>query len=464
MALSRRTFLKGMAAASATGVVACAEGGTPTGDHVALGFGDGKTDGFSNATFLESLDICELGFATELVDDAKPHVKQSRGHNTRLYTRLPDLVPDGEFSLRGYTSDRLVVPQSSYYIRTEAPDQMHLATDADIPNFEALDTPQSAYLETLRDHWQVAITGLVSHDAAFKPGWLTGEVSELGATMMECAGNDKYSNFRLMSAAHWRGIRVDDFWQLMQSDSGFGLTEIRPEATHVKISGFDLTEETKWNRFLAVESQPGASWIFSLEELREQGAFFATGMQGQDLTLDHGFPLRLVVPRYYGCTCIKWVNRLEFMTVDGNTETTGQMREFADRTHQAIDDPRLYKQHLRPLVDQSLTPIKVEKWVVDGRLAYRVVGLMWGGSELEPDLSLSLYRDGFFKNGPDITLSVDHVVGSHSDAFSLWWSEFWQPPRKGKYVLQPRIHDPHVQARRVRDGYYDRGVRIRQRS
>ncbi len=464
MQFSRRRFMRGMAAAGLTAAasksfIACADDAS-TGTHAALGFGDGKTDGFQSARFIESLDICELGFAAEFVDDQKPHVKHSTGHNTRLYTQLPDLIPDGEFDLRGYTSDRLVVPQSSYYIRTEAPDQLHLATAGNIPNFDALDVPNSPYLEELRNNWWVGVKGLVSAPAAFQPGWLKSEVSELGATMMECAGNDKYSNFRLMSAAHWQGIRVDDFWQLMQSDDGFGLTQIDEAATHVKISGFDLTEETKWNRFLAVESKPGASWIFSLQELREQGAFFATGMQGEDLTLDHGFPLRLVVPRYYGCTCIKWVNELEFMTVDATTETTSQMREFADRTHQLTDDPRLYSEHLRPHIDQSMTAIKVEKWEVEGQIAFRIVGLMWGGEELRPDLTVELYRDGFFKNGPDITLSVDHVIGETSDAFTLWWSEFWQPPRRGKYVLQPRINDPHVQARRVRDGYYDRGIRF----
>ena len=50
------------------------------------------------------------------------------------------------------------------------------------------------------------------------------------------------------------------------------------------------------------------------------------------LTPDHGAPVRLVVPNWYGCACIKWVTHVE-MVPDDEPATT-QMREFAARTHQ----------------------------------------------------------------------------------------------------------------------------------
>tara|TARA_R110002096_G_scaffold259030_1_gene452580 strand:+ start:43348 stop:44706 length:1359 start_codon:yes stop_codon:yes gene_type:complete len=450
--IDRRLLLKSMLGTGAISIlgVGCdsSMGPTPGGE---------KADDFLDVRFIRSLDICELSFTAELVDDTEPHVKHSRGHNTRQFTRLSDMIEDGQLDLRYLTSDALVNPQSKYYIRTEAPDQLHLSTSAEIANFETLDQGGTLALAALRDAWRVRVHGEVSEPIEISIAQFESRVSSLGATMMECAGNDEYSNFRLMSAAHWDGLRFADFLDLM--GSSLAPTSLQGAATHVKISGFDDTEETDWNRFLAVESTPGASWIFSIEELLKQGAFFATAMQGETLALDHGFPIRLVVPRYYGCTCIKWMNDIEFLAVDDSTETTDQMREFSDRTNQA-GVPELLKDHRPPAIDQALTPIKVEEWTLDGVSYYRTVGLMWGGEELRPKLSLGITRDRLLGSDPRTEIDLHYQESSHSDAYTLWWSNFWRPQKNGKYILDPQILDSGVRARRLRDGYYRRGVVI----
>jgi DMSO/TMAO reductase YedYZ molybdopterin-dependent catalytic subunit len=57
---------------------------------------------------------------------------------------------------------------------------------------------------------------------------------------------------------------------------------------------------------------PGASWIFARSDLDR--ALLATRMNGAPLPADHGAPVRLIVPGWYGCACIKWVNRIELVT------------------------------------------------------------------------------------------------------------------------------------------------------
>lgn len=450
--IDRRSMLKSMLGTGAVGMlgVGCdaSMSATPGGE---------KADDFTDVRFVRSLDICELTFGAELVDDTEPHVKHSRGHNARQFTRLSDMIEDGQLDLRYLTTDALVNPQSKYYIRTEAPDQLHLSTTAEIANFEVLDQGGPLALAALRDAWKVRVHGEVSDAIEIPVADVANRASSLGATMMECAGNDEYSNFRLMSAAHWDGLRFADFLDLM--GASLAPTNLGAAATHVKISGFDATEETDWNRFLAVESTPGASWIFSIEELVKQGAFLATGMQGEALVLDHGFPIRLVVPRYYGCSCIKWMNDIEFLRVDDSTETTAQMREFSDRTNQS-GVPELLKDHQPPAIDQALTPIKVEEWTLDGVPYYRTVGLMWGGEELRPTLSMGVTRDRLLSNGPRTEIDLHYLESAHSDAYTLWWSNFWKPAKSGKYILDPQILDASVRARRLRDGYYRRGVII----
>ena len=62
-------------------------------------------------------------------------------------------------------------------------------------------------------------------------------------------------------------------------------------------------------------------------------AFLAVRMNGAPLTADHGAPVRLVVPSWYGCSWIKWVDRLSLVGADAPTPT--HMVEFLTRTQQS---------------------------------------------------------------------------------------------------------------------------------
>ena len=54
------------------------------------------------------------------------------------------------------------------------------------------------------------------------------------------------------------------------------------------------------------------------------------------------------------------------------------MIEFSLRTHQP-DREALARDYEPPVIDVAATPIRVEKRRVEGRLEYRVVGIVWGG-------------------------------------------------------------------------------------
>src|SRR5207302_3983578 len=107
---------------------------------------------------------------------------------------------------------------------------------------------------------------------------------------------------------------------------------------------------------------------------REQRAALA----GLDLVRDRGAQVRLVVPGWYGCTCIKWVNEISF--VGENAEATSQMREYAARTEQK-GVPELAKDFQPAAIEQAAMPVRIEKWSVAGKIQYRVVGIAWGGTQ-----------------------------------------------------------------------------------
>ena len=325
----------------------------------------------------------------------------------RLYTDLSVLE----------ASDGAVTPSEKFYIRTRASELL----------------PDSAT-------WQLKLGGQA------KPGGAgQGSVSlaieslkktakPMGAHLMECAGNVRLARFGLLSVGSWGGIPVSEILDRVKAKS---------PAARVVVSGFDrYAHESR-------TSVPGASWIFTREQLEKAGAFLATELNGQPLARDHGAPVRLVVPGWYGCTCIKWVNEITFVGEDA--EATSQMREYAARTEQK-GAPELAKDFQPAAIEQAAMPVRIEKWSVAGKIQYRVVGIAWGGTQPVKVLQIRF-------NPEEEYASVDNFHQVKNDPWTLWTHD-WSPKAPGTYAIRLSVKEPAVQARRLDSGYYVRSVEI----
>ena len=322
------------------------------------------------------------------------------GLDGRMYTDLSRL-----------SAQTIVTPTESFYIRTRAS--------------ELLDT---------RKPWTVRLGGLVTKPLELHLEELTKTAKPMGLHLMECAGNARSVHFGLMSAAEWAGVPLADVLESVKPKS---------QSTRVLVSGFD-TYPTK-----SVSSQPGASWVFTWDELKAARAFLATEMNGSPLTKDHGAPIRLLVPGWYGCACIKWAN--EITLVDDAAEATSQMQEFAGRTQQQ-GVPKLVRDYKPATIEQAAMPIRIEKWLVSERIQYRVTGILWSGSRPVKGLEIRF-------NPEEDYVPVESIQQKVNDPWSFW-THTWSPRQTGTYLIRMRINDPQIAARRLDAGYYVRTVEI----
>ena len=69
-------------------------------------------------------------------------------------------------------------------------------------------------------------------------------------------------------------------------------------------------------RFVMVHCEYGFSTNLPIDDFFAEDCLFAFKHDGQDLTPDHGHPVRLVVPRLYAWKSAKWVRGVEFMAAD----------------------------------------------------------------------------------------------------------------------------------------------------
>lgn len=335
------------------------------------------------------------------------HTVLGTGLDARQFTDLSLVTPE-----------RLTTPTSEFYVRTAHPPELPPPTG-----------------------WRVMLGGLVASEQAIGIDALRRESVDLGVRLMECAGNADPANFGLLSAASWSGVPLPAL---------LARTKPSPGARRIRITGIDD------ERRPSVTSNPGASWIFTAEELERTGAFLATMMNGAPLAPDHGAPVRLVVPNYYGCSCIKWVTRIDWVADD--EPATLQMMEFSTRTHQR-GVPRAARDYVPPAIELAATPIRVEQWRVDrgGRdvVVYRVVGLRWGGSAVQPPLTIR-----FSSREPFVPVG-DVPANANSGTWSLWSHE-WTPGGPGRYQIALSVAGSTVPARRLGLYYYTRDVDIDQ--
>jgi DMSO/TMAO reductase YedYZ molybdopterin-dependent catalytic subunit len=174
--------------------------------------------------------------------------------------------------------------------------------------------------------WSLELGGTVSRPLSLSLDDLRSRPAVDLVATMECAGNGRarleprpFSQPWLQEAvgtARWRGVPLASL-----------LAEVEPldSAVEVAFTGLDGGVEggvpQRYARALRVEDALDAEVLLAYE------------MNGVPLPPQHGFPLRLVVPGWYGMTNVKWLARIDVLerTFDGYQQVTGyRMRADED--------------------------------------------------------------------------------------------------------------------------------------
>jgi DMSO/TMAO reductase YedYZ molybdopterin-dependent catalytic subunit len=103
---------------------------------------------------------------------------------------------------------------------------------------------------------------------------------------LRCVSNSLKSN--LMGTGYWSGLRLEQFVRR---------AELPAQTLEMAVIGLD-----------------GHGDSFRLDYAFSGEPLFALGMNGESLTRNHGFPIRMLSPRYYGFKSIKWMDRIDFVS------------------------------------------------------------------------------------------------------------------------------------------------------
>jgi DMSO/TMAO reductase YedYZ molybdopterin-dependent catalytic subunit len=150
--------------------------------------------------------------------------------------------------------------------------------------------------------WSLPVTGEVFEPLNLSYDDLLKMPSHEVTSLMECAGNSRSTmqppaegvqwNNGGLSVSRWKGVSM----KTVLDQAGFKGT-----ASDVLFVGADSGTESHAEGTLVYEMS------VPMEKLLHPDSILAYEMNGETLPKDHGYPIRLITPGWYGMTSVKWV-------------------------------------------------------------------------------------------------------------------------------------------------------------
>lgn len=186
---------------------------------------------------------------------------------------------------------------------------------------------------------------------------------------LECSGNSTRPQRMsgLLSNGVWTGVGL----AAILKECG-----LKPEAREVVFLGLDREKENKPQAANREYVAPHGRSMY-LQDALSPEAMLAFALNGQPLPAQQGFPVRLILPGWYGMTQIKWLGRIEVL--DRRYEGQHMARNYlALRSIETPDGPMwldtsISKTNLKSIVARVVRRTAGSGW------EYRITGPAWGG-------------------------------------------------------------------------------------
>jgi sulfite dehydrogenase len=210
---------------------------------------------------------------------------------------------NGERPLVKYPQKRLLIGQTSRPPQLETP--FSIFNDGPItPNnafyvrYHLADLP----LDLDPDKFTLEIKGKVDHPLKLS----LQEIRKFKAVDLvavnECSGNGRgFSNPRVAGGQLGNGAMGNARWHGVPLKTVLDMAGVQQGAKQVTFNGMDKP---------VMETTPDFIKSLDVDHARDGEVMLAYGMNGDDLPVLNGFPLRLVVPGYYGTYWVKHLNEI----------------------------------------------------------------------------------------------------------------------------------------------------------
>ncbi len=268
--------------------------------------------------------------------------------------------------------------------------------------------------------WRLRLEGLVKQPFELTEDELRSLPARSVVATMECAGNDRIRfapippgepwGLGAVSTATWRGVSVRDL-----------LEQARPGPSVLEIV-FEGGDEGK-----PAPDEPATRFARSLplSQALHPDTLLAYEMNGEPLTAEHGGPVRLVVPDWYGVASVKWVTRIA--AIAEPFRGYYQERRYVFVRPDGSQPTPLSTMHVKSLItshaDGDRIPLNPQV----------LAGVAWSGDGEIVRVEVAVGGDGVWQ-----AARLEDEARPHT-----WrrWEYEWQPRYAGRHVIRVRAMD-----------------------
>lgn len=282
--------------------------------------------------------------------------------------------------------------------------------------------------------WQISVEGLVERPRV----WTLDELAELPErsvfATVECAGNGRSFLTPHVHGVQWGAGAIGHAeWTGVPLREVLTRAGVRAGAVEVLCEGADSGSEADHPEpMLFARGLPMAKAL-------DPDTLLVTRMNGEPLEPNHGAPLRLFVPGWYGVASVKWLRRIEiidhpFRGYFQSTKYTVQ-RRGPEGLEKIVVGPMAVKAEIvRPQAGAAL-----------GLGTNRIFGVAWAGEDAIARVEVST-DDGR-------TWAEADLIGLRVPYSWTLWEYLWEAATPGRHILkaratsasghvQPTAHDP----------------------
>jgi DMSO/TMAO reductase YedYZ molybdopterin-dependent catalytic subunit len=290
--------------------------------------------------------------------------------------------------------------------------------------------------------WRLRVRGRVANPLTLSLSELRAEPQQAVEYALECSGNTSAPfAIGLIGNARWGGVPLRRvlkrarpranaievvFWGADKGEvtirdntgvTGAGSTGmVQSDAT----GGLDLTVTEHFARSM------------SLADAMDPDNLLCLDMNSQPLPPDHGSPMRLIAPGWYGVANVKWLTRIEL-------RSTRYQGRFMARDYVSIREERRNGRTTWTFSSVSHERLKsAPAKVTRVGSKYTVMGAAWGApiERVEVQVDDAPWREA------RLARHVSRGITSHGQEFAWrFWTFPWGTPSAGEHSIRSRAHD-----------------------
>ena len=265
--------------------------------------------------------------------------------------------------------------------------------------------------------WRLDVAGMVANPLTFTLNDLKALPRQEVTSTIECSGNNGLPFLASLAGnARWAGASLAELLRAAQIKSG---------ALEVVFYGVDQGEEVV-RKDTPIEAKFTGTFArsMSIDDAMNPANLLCYEMNGSPLPAANGFPVRLIVPGWYGIANVKWLRRIEL-------RDTRYLGRFMGRDYVTVRE--VQRDGKTTVTETSVgrmllksAPAKVT--LRDG--SYQIDGMAWGPT---PVAAVEVKID----NGPWMKAILDDIKSEFSwQSWHLDWS-----PVSGEHTVTSRAID-----------------------